>query len=89
MSSYDEECPHCGADIDVYGVWAGNDPDSQFTFECPHCRKAVDCEVEFDPSFSLSRHCCDRCEKVLLEDEFFCVTCKAELKAAREAKGAT
>lgn len=89
MSYYDEECPHCGKDIDVGSIWSLNDPTTQFSFECPHCDKAVHCEVEFDPSFSLSKNECSKCGQLLIEDKPYCDSCLETIRGEQAGKGRT
>lgn len=81
----EEECPHCGEIIDVDAIWSSNDPTTEFSFECPHCGKAVAAELEMVPMFTLSKHRCEDCQEVLLEDELYCNDCRANREAARAA----
>lgn len=53
---FDNECPHCGADINVEEEWMYGDHSSNlFTFDCPQCGEEIAAEVEFDPVFYVSK----------------------------------
>jgi len=54
---YSIECPYCGEQVDLDGLWQDEEPNQDFEVECEHCNKIIMVEFEF-PHFTAKKADC-------------------------------
>lgn len=55
MPTFNECCPHCTSQLEVYQKFEANDYSTNFSFDCPQCGKGIEVHVRTVPEFELSR----------------------------------